>query len=157
MSLIPSKRVDRIFPVVPALCLLLAAQLNAINIIHVRRVAGFAIIFGVIFSGAYSGLRLIDGYRNNRDALVKFGREVRRVAAAEHLRYEILPARDEGLLLYLQRPRFFREPPIGCDALVVPLDEEPWNSGRFSYRVTVEKKGDDPSSYGLVAPLPPYR
>jgi hypothetical protein len=100
---------------------------------------------------------MIDGYRNDRDALVKFGREVRRIAAAEHLRYEILPASDEGLLLYLQRPRFFREPPAECNALVVPLDEEPWKSGRFSYRVTVEKKGDDPSRYGLVAPLPPHR
>ena len=77
--------------------------------------------------------------------------------AAEHLRYEILPASDEGLLLYLQRPRFFREPPVGCNALVVPLDEEPWSSGRFSYRVTLEKKGDEPSSYGFVAPLPPHR
>ena len=36
-------------------------------------------------------MRMIDGYRNDRDALVKFGREVRRIAAAEHLRYEILP------------------------------------------------------------------
>ncbi len=157
MSLIPSKRVDRIFPVVPALCLLLAAQLNAINIVRVRRLAAFTIIFAAIFTGAYSGMRMIDGYRNNRDALVKFGREVRRIAAAEHLRYEILPASDEGLLLYLQRPRFFREPPVGCNALIVPLDEEPWNSSRFSYRVTVEKKGDEPSSYGFVAPLPPHR
>ena len=119
--------------------------------------AAFAIIFAAIFTGAYSSMRMIDGYRNNRDALVKFGREVRRIAAAEHLRYEILPASDEGLLLYLQRPRFFREPPVGCNALVVPLDEEPWSSGRFSYRVTVEKKGDEPSSYGFVAPLPPHR
>jgi hypothetical protein len=38
---------------------------------------------------------------------VKFGREVRRIAAEEHLRYEILPARDEGLLLYLRRTAFF--------------------------------------------------
>src|SRR6478609_946280 len=45
MSLIPSKRVDRIFPVVPALCLLLAAQLNAINVVRVRRLAAFTIIF----------------------------------------------------------------------------------------------------------------
>jgi hypothetical protein len=100
---------------------------------------------------------VIDGYRNSRNALVKFGREVRQIAAAEHLRYEILPARDEGLLLYLQRPRFLRNPPPDCNALVVPLDEEPWSSGRFSYRLTVEKKGDDPSSYGLMAPLPSQR
>ena len=157
MSLIPSKRVDRIFPVVPALCLLLAAQLKAINIVRIRQLAVVTIILAAIFTGAYSGMRMIDGYRNNRDALVKFGREVRQMAAAEHLRYEILPAPDEGLLLYLQRPRFFNEPPVGCNALVVPLDEEPWSSGGFSYRVTVEKKGDEPSSYGFVAPLPPHR
>jgi 4-amino-4-deoxy-L-arabinose transferase-like glycosyltransferase len=157
MSLIPSKRVDRIFPAVPPLCLLLAAQLSPVSIVRLRRLAAFTVFFAAIFTGAYSGLRMIDGYRNNRDALVKFGREVRRIAAAEHLRYEILPARDEGLLLYLQRPRFFREPPAGCNALVVPLDEEPWSLDRFSYRVTVEKKGDEPSSYGFMAPLRPNR
>src|SRR6184192_26497 len=61
MSLIPSKRVDRIFPVVPAICLLLAAQLNAINIVRVGRLAAFTIIFAAIFTGAYSGMRMIDG------------------------------------------------------------------------------------------------
>ena len=74
MSLIPSKRVDRIFPVVPALCLLLAAQFGAIHLLSVRRLAAVAIIFAAIFTGAYSGMRMIDGYRNDRDALVKFGR-----------------------------------------------------------------------------------
>src|SRR6059058_6570314 len=110
MSLIPSKRVDRIFPVVPALCMLLAAQIKAFmadNVIRVRRIATFAIIFASIFTGAYSAMRVIDGYLNDRDALVKFGREVRRIAEAEHLRYEVLPSRDEGMLLYLQRPRFY--------------------------------------------------
>jgi hypothetical protein len=34
-------------------------------------------MFAAIFTAAYSGMRMIDGYRNNRDALVKFGREVR--------------------------------------------------------------------------------
>jgi len=101
-------------------------------------------------------MRVVDGYRNHRDALVKFGGEVRRIATAEHLRYEILPGRDESLLLYLQRPRFYTritEPtaaPPGLDALVVPLDEEPWRSGKFPYRVTVEKKSEHPSSYGFL-------
>jgi len=86
---------------------------------------------------------------------VKFGREVRRIAAAEHLRYEILPGRDESLLLYLQRPRFYTRIETiaaspGLDALVVPSDEEPWRSGRFPYRVTVEKKSEHPSSYGFL-------
>jgi 4-amino-4-deoxy-L-arabinose transferase-like glycosyltransferase len=158
MSLIPSKRVDRIFPAIPPLCLLLAAQIRvflADGVVRVRRVTAFAIIFASIFSGSYVAMRVIDGYRNDRDALVKFGREVRRIAAAEHLRYEILPGRDESLLLYLQRPRFYTRAQTivassGLDALVVPLDEEPWRSGKFSYRLTVEKKSEHPSSYGFL-------
>ena len=159
MSLIPSKRVDRIFPAIPPLCLLLAAQIKVVmadNVIRVPRIAAFAIIFAAIFTGAYAAMRVVDGYRNHRDALVKFGGEVRRIATAEHLRYEILPGRDESLLLYLQRPRFYTritEPtaaPPGLDALVVPLDEEPWRSGKFSYRVTAEKKSEHPSSYGFL-------
>ena len=159
MSLIPSKRVDRIFPAVPPLCMLLAAQIKASmadNVARVRRIAVCAIIFASIFTGAYSAMRVIDGYLNDRDALVKFGREVRRIAEAEHLRYEVLPSRDEGMLLYLQRPRFYTRiieataTPPGLDALVVPIDEDPWRSGKFSYRVTVEKKSEDPSSYGFL-------
>jgi len=159
MSLIPSKRVDRIFPAIPPLCLLLAAQIKAMvadNVIRVRQIAAFAIIFATIFTGTYAAMRVIDGYRTHRDALSKFGREVRRIAAAEHLRYEILPGRDESLLLYLQRPRFYTRvtettaAPPGLDALVVPIDEEPWRSGKFPYRVTVEKKSEHPSSYGFL-------
>jgi hypothetical protein len=159
MSLIPSKRVDRIFPAIPPLCLLLAAQIKAMmadNVIRFRRIAAFAIIFATIFTGTYAAMRVVDGYGNHRDALVKFGREVRRIAQAERLRYEILPGRDESLLLYLQRPRFYTritEPtaaPPGLDALVVPTDEEPWRSGKFPYRVTVEKKSEHPSSYGFL-------
>jgi len=159
MSLIPSKRVDRVFPAIPPLCLLLAAQIKvfmADNVIRARRIAEFAIIFAAIFTGAYAAMRVADGYRDHRDALVKFGGEVRRIATAEHLRYEILPGRDESLLLYLQRPRFYTritEPtaaPPGLDALVVPLDEEPWRSGKFPYRVTAEKKSEHPSSYGFL-------
>jgi 4-amino-4-deoxy-L-arabinose transferase-like glycosyltransferase len=159
MSLIPSKRVDRIFPAIPPLCLLLAAQIKAImadNGIRVRRIAAFAIISATIFTGAYAAIRIIDGYRNHRDALVKFGREVRRIAANEHLRYEVVAGRDESLLLYLQRPRFYTRimettaVPLGLDALVVPTDEEPWRSGKFTYRVTVEKKSEHPSSYGFL-------
>jgi 4-amino-4-deoxy-L-arabinose transferase-like glycosyltransferase len=160
MSLIPSKRVDRIFPAIPPLCLLLAAQLKAMTTVdstRVRRIAVFAIVFSTIFTGAYSAMRVIDGYRSDRDALVKFGREVRRIAAAEHLRIEVVPARDEGLLLYLERPRFLTpndEFYAGVDGLVVPLDEEPWDRNEFQYRLTVKKKGDPPTSYGFLAPLP---
>src|SRR5437588_9252925 len=99
MSLIPSKRVDRLFPAIPPLCLLLAAQIRvfmADDVVRVRRVTAFAIVFATIFTGTYAAMRVIDGYRNHRDALVKFGREVRRIATAEHWRSEILPGGDEG-------------------------------------------------------------
>src|SRR5438270_836385 len=132
MSLVSSKRVDRIFPAVPPLCMLLAAQIKAVmesNGVRVRRILASAIIFAAIFTGTYAAMRVIGGYRYDRDALVKFGREVRRIATAEHLRYEILPGRDESLLLYLQRPRFYTRIETiaaspGLDALVVPIDEE---------------------------------
>jgi len=157
MSLIPSKRVDRIFPAVPPLCMLLAAQIKAVmesNGVRVPCIVAFAIIFAASFTGTYAAMRVIGGYRDDRNALVKFGREVRRIATAEHLRYEILPGRDESLLLYLQRPRFYTRETIaaspGLDALVVPTDEEPWRSGKFPYRVTVEKKSEHPSSYGFL-------
>jgi 4-amino-4-deoxy-L-arabinose transferase-like glycosyltransferase len=163
MSLIPSKRVDRIFPAIPPLCLLLAAQIKAImadNVIRARQIAAFAIIFGAVFTGAYAAMRVIDGYGNDRDALVKFGREVRRIAAAEHLRYEVLPARDESMLLYLERPRFYMRkiettgqlPDL--DGLVVPLDQEPWRSLESKACLRVQKKGEPPSRYGFFAPLP---
>ena len=95
-------------------------------------------------------MRVIDGYGNDRDALVKFGREVRRIAAAEHLRYEVLPARDESMLLYLERPRFYMRkiemtgqlPDL--DGLVVPLDQEPWHSLESKACLRVEKKGEPP-------------
>jgi 4-amino-4-deoxy-L-arabinose transferase-like glycosyltransferase len=158
MSFIPSKRVDRIFPAIPPLCLLLAAQVKATmkrDGVRFRRIVAFTIVFAAIITGMYSTMRVIDGYRNDRDALVKFGSAVRRIATAEHLRYEALQARDESLLLYLQRPRFHTAEEImqlDVDALVVPLDEEPWS--HIPMRLTVVKKGDHPSSYGFLNPLP---
>src|SRR5262249_39950659 len=85
MSLIPSKRVDRIFPVIPPLCLLLAAQLALRNscshgpagrssttveseeTAH-RAVAtttafyqwsAIALVFAMFFTGAYTGWKVI--------------------------------------------------------------------------------------------------
>src|SRR5437899_3465110 len=57
MSLIPSKRVYRIFPAIPTLCLLLAAQIRvfmADNVFSVSRIGDIAILFGSIFNGAYA-------------------------------------------------------------------------------------------------------
>jgi 4-amino-4-deoxy-L-arabinose transferase-like glycosyltransferase len=113
MSLIPSKRVDRIFPVVPSFCLLLAAQVFDRISAPRRSVAelwrtslAVALVFAILFTGGYSILKVVSGYRNHRDALVVFGRKVRHEAETNHWRYEVVSAKDEGLLLYLRKTHF---------------------------------------------------
>ena len=131
MSLIPSKRVDRIFPVIPPLCLLLAAQVAARFLLatalwavlpkvlnQTRPPTGrwlqklrwrvsiggsaIALAFAILFTGGYTGWKVITGYRDHRDALAVFGRNIRHEAEAHHWRYEVVSAKDEGLLLYLR-------------------------------------------------------
>jgi 4-amino-4-deoxy-L-arabinose transferase-like glycosyltransferase len=119
MSLIPSKRVDRIFPVVPPLCLLLAAQLPGRVATPRRPYLAIALIFAIVFTGGYTILKVVAGYRDHRDALVVFGRKVRHEAETNHWRYEVVSAKDEGLLLYLRKAHFI-EPNQAVDE---------WNHG----------------------------
>ena len=150
MSLIPSKRVDRIFPVIPPLCLLLGAQLGLRNscshgpagcssetveseeTAH-RAVAtttalgrfyqwsAVALVFAIFFTGGYTGWNVVTGYREDRNALAVFGRNVRHEAETHHWRYEVVSAKDEGLLLYVQKTHF-AEP---TDAVTE------WNTGKL--------------------------
>ena len=157
MSLIPSKRVDRIFPIIPPLCLLLAAQIGgrrsssrsggfpAVNLgidgcpgrrpLHVNATArrpylAIALAFAILFTGGYTIFKVISGYRYHRDALAIFGRGVRREAAAHHWRYEVVSAKDEGLLLYLQKTHFM-EP----DHAVAE-----WNGGNLDALIASREK-----------------
>jgi hypothetical protein len=168
MSLIPSKRVDRIFPVIPPLCLLLAAQISsrwccshdglakAFGAVsrrstsvdsdptghkpvattarethtHIYRWLMAALFFAVLFTGSYTTWKVVSGYRDHRDALAIFGRSVRREAEAHHWRYEILSAKDEGLLLYLQKTHYIR--PDGAVA--------EWNAGDLDAIVSSTEK-----------------
>jgi hypothetical protein len=114
MSLIPSKRVDRIFPVIPPLCLLLAAQVGrdaaprrpdrAARRPYLWLAA--ALLVSIFFTGSYTIWKVVTGYRDHRDTLAVFGRDVRREAEARHWRYEAVSAKDEGLLLYLQKTHY---------------------------------------------------
>lgn len=137
MSIIPSKRVDRIFPVVPPLCLLLAAQLSGSLRderlrLRVLQWSAVALIFAALFSAGNSAFRIASGYRDHRHALSIFGKTVRKQAEANHWRIEAIGESDEGLPLYLGRPRFLRlERAIAewnagrLDALAVPANEVP--------------------------------
>jgi 4-amino-4-deoxy-L-arabinose transferase-like glycosyltransferase len=137
MSLIPSKRVDRIFPVIPPFCLLLATQTMAMlrsgtNPDRKFAWATAALVAAILLSSGATLIRVVSGYRDHRDALSIFGREVRQLAAAKHWRVEAVGWIDEGLPLYLTRPHFLkRERAIAdwnagkIDALAVPEDELP--------------------------------
>ena len=163
MSLIPSKRVDRIFPVVPPLCLLLAAQIakwsfcshasmsrpstsgdfdltghrpvataNEKTRVGVYKWSGLALLLAILFTGSYTIWKVVSGYRHRRNALAIFGRDVRRETAAHHWQYEVVSAKDEGLLLYLQKTHFI-EPDHAItewnrgnlDALVASTEKAP--------------------------------
>src|SRR5215471_2724844 len=139
MSLIPSKRVDRIFPVIPPFCLLLAAQISGRDA-ALRRPDGAArgpylwtvaaLASAILFTGGYTGWKVITGYRNDRNALDVFGRNVRHEVEAHQWRYEIVSAKDEGLLLYLRKTHFV-EP---ADAITE------WNTGNLDALVASNEK-----------------
>jgi len=143
MSLIPSKRVDRIFPVIPPLCLLLSSQVS-VGVDALSREdgpsrAGFAarrsylaigLVFAIFFTGSYTTWKVVTGYRCHRDALAIFGRDVRREAETRHWRYEVVSAKDEGLLLYLQKTNY-----IEPDRAVAK-----WNAGNLDALVASMEK-----------------
>ena len=159
MSLIPSKRVDRIFPVIPPLCLLLAAQVSLrkscshgsasrplTNVDfsltghrpvatenkrkHVHRWSAVVLVFAIFLTGGYTTWKVLSGYRDHRDALAIFGRDVRREAEARHWRYEAVSAKDEGLLLYLRKTHY-----IEPDHAIAE-----WNAGNLDALVASAEK-----------------
>jgi len=170
MSVIPSKRVDRIFPVIPPLCLLLASQIgsrmpcshcsvsrvstsvdseltgqgsaprtdpssgeqvaaeNAAT--HIYRWTAAALLFAIFFTGGYTTWKVVTGFRDRRDALAVFGRDVRREAEAHQWRYEVVSANNEGLLLYLQKTHY-----VEPDRAVAE-----WNAGNLDALVASAEK-----------------
>lgn len=135
MSFVPSKRVDRIFPVIPPLCLLLAAQVAACreddNLRRACvRLCAISVVIASLFASGYAIARVVPGYRQHRDAFTVFGRQVREEAAARGLRYQVVGGEDEGMALYLRRMEFI-EPDQAVrawdngdvDALVIADDE----------------------------------
>jgi hypothetical protein len=137
MSFIPSKRVDRIFPIVPPLCLLLAASVARLSKLdgigkRVTRWSGVALIFACVFTSIYSAQRVVSRYRSHDAALVDFGSAVRERAATNGWRYDLIGGREEGLLLYLRRTRFIKPAEaverwnaLALDALVAPAEDVP--------------------------------
>jgi 4-amino-4-deoxy-L-arabinose transferase-like glycosyltransferase len=135
MSLIPSKRVDRIYPVVPPLCLLLAAQVDGSS--RIKRTgeralqwSAAALFFSILFTGSYVTGKVLSDYRDNANHLEVFSRAVNEQAVGHHWRFEVVAggaAGSEGMLLYLQKPHFIKPDKAvqewnreALDALVLP-------------------------------------
>lgn len=108
MTFIPAKRVDRIFPVVPPLCLLVIEWCAILwNDRRARIASGAAIVAGVLFAGIYFIGLVPWSYSQRTPALVEFTQKVRETAAQHGIDdITILRARDEGLLLYLDTLQF---------------------------------------------------
>ncbi len=116
----------------------------------------------VLFTAGYSGLKVYMGYRDHRDALVRFGREVRQQVSERHWRYEVVESNDEGLLLYLDQTHFVRPEAAATDlfelrtvdALVVGYDDPRWRNAHPQFPnaiavVTCSKEGPAPK-YCLI-------
>jgi 4-amino-4-deoxy-L-arabinose transferase-like glycosyltransferase len=170
MSLVPSKRVDRIYPVVPPLCLLLAAQIAGGFRIRqtderVLQWSAAALLFSIVFTGGYTAAKVLSDYRDHADHLEVFSRAVNEQAVAHHWRYEVISGDGggyEGMLLYLQKPRFLKPDEAvqewnggALDALVVPKDKiselmrELQNAAIAPFR-SVDRKTDPQIGYFLV-------
>ncbi|MEP6822524.1 MAG: glycosyltransferase family 39 protein [Chthoniobacterales bacterium] len=129
MSLVPSKRVDRIFPVVPPLCLLLAAQYARASAWK-QRWSTLAIAVAALGLTGYVASEIVGAVRSRENALAKFGEAVRSEATARGWRYEVIGGKEEGLLLYLRKTHFSKRDQIiarwnagELDALVLPAEE----------------------------------
>ena len=105
MEFVPSKRFDRILPVLPPLALLFARAAShlpetaLLSSPRPRLTEGLAIL-GIFGATAYSAAEMMRAFRNDSRALVHFGSEVKSLVGAHPERLAITPVRDEGLLMY---------------------------------------------------------
>lgn len=109
MSLVPSKRVDRIFPIIPPFCLLLAALAERWFDVPSPRRARIMMAFvsgAVVVTAGYTLITLCIDWQADRRSLLRFGNKVREVTSAAPDRFTVVSADDEGLLLYTRRTEF---------------------------------------------------
>jgi hypothetical protein len=156
MSCVPSKRIDRIFPIVPPLCLLLAAAVGEFRKqerlrLIIDRVCIAAIILAGVGTAGYAANRIAVARREHRDAFAVFGRAVVREVAEHHWRYGVVGGEDEGMALYVRRPEFLEPDQAASE----------WNSGKLDALVLPEEelaellprlRGAVPSKIGLSEP-----
>ena len=135
MSFVPSKRIDRIFPIIPPLCLLLGAQVRKFELTPELRKAmmtycAISIIVAALGTTGYVVRRVVIAYQEHRDAFARFGTLVREEAKAHQWRFAVVGGDDEGMALYLLKDDLLEPEQAAAewkntklDGLVVPEDE----------------------------------
>ena len=153
MSLVPSKRADRIFPVIAPLCMLLASTLAPLASASFRRINGRQLAVGATALALFitvcaTAYEITDGYRHDQGGLVRFGKQARAVAAAHPGRLAVMSGRDEGMLLYTGKTAF-----IHADAALAA-----WRSGAIDWLVMSDKefakRGHNFAPSHVIAELP---
>jgi hypothetical protein len=120
-------------------------------------------VVALLFTGGYTIWKVVTGYRQHRNALAVFGRDIRREAATHHWRYEVVSAKDEGLLLYVQKTHFI-EPDHAVaewkqgnlDALVASTEKasalmRELRDATLSQLKSSERRGEQQKGYVLIA------
>ncbi len=145
MSLIPSKRVDRIFPILPPLALMLSALVAALpreQFTHPRlsRWTRFAVAGALLVYTVATALQVRANTRHDTGALVRFGQQARDWASAHKLRWGVVHAPNEGLLMYTGQIQFL---PL-MDA------QSAWRAGTLD-AVVIERSAaeEDPFTSGI--------
>ncbi len=154
MSLVPSKRVDRIFPIIPPLCLLVAALAERWFSAPDQRRGRlmFALVgLAVLIATGYAIHTASVAFREDRRGLLRFGSAARGLDPAQSERLAVVDADDEGLLLYTGRTAFTK----------IETAVQKWQSGELD-RLIIRKKDlrEHETEFGSatrIAELPPSR
>ncbi|MDP9291596.1 MAG: glycosyltransferase family 39 protein [Verrucomicrobiota bacterium] len=128
MSVIPSKRPDRIFPIIPPLALLLVCAVRAARL--PPRLFSTVIGGACLMTTGYTAWNVWFGYRTHQRALVDFGERFRAVADERGAKFSVVSGKDEGMLLYARTLRFAKLPEAINDlreqkieAVILPLGD----------------------------------
>lgn len=113
MECVPSKRFDRILPVLPPLCLLLVAA--ARHLPHFKlgkepigRLTILVSLLAVPIAAGYSIWKTVESFRDDNRVLVNFGQKTREAVGRQRDRLLVAEAKDEGLFMYAGAQQFTR-------------------------------------------------
>jgi 4-amino-4-deoxy-L-arabinose transferase-like glycosyltransferase len=169
-SLIPSKRTDRMFPIMPPLCLLLPGMMAALPGARLfrwplKRVVVVAIALAVLISGGYTLERVVSNSRQQEGALAEFGGHAREVSKAKQWNLGVVTCLDEGLVLYAHKTHMLDKKSARAewangtlDALILPdAGDEKLLAELGSYHVIsrVTKTTASHGAYIFVSRTPP--